>query len=216
METVGRDQLRKGRARAVDARVARRRAGTLPQRPGRDRMSAASAETRTSALDLAERALAETSAGDGALASVTSERSLLLRYARSRPTQATAVEDSTISITVLRDGHIGSASTNRDDRESLAACARAAEAAAETAARTSGAGTYPGFPAPQPIRPHDGFDAETAAMEPDVGGDALATAFRVAAEHGVEAHGVWSTGDVEAAIVSSTGTAVMDRLTDAF
>jgi predicted Zn-dependent protease len=178
-------------------------------------MSAAPVDMGTSALDLAERALAETRPGDGALASVTNERSLLLRYARSRPTQATAVEDSTISITVLRDGHIGSASTNRDDRESLAACARAAEAAAETAARTR-AGTYPGFPDPQPIRTHTGFDAETAAMEPDAGGDALATAFRVAAEHGVEAHGVWSIGDVETAIAASTGTAAADRLTDAF
>ena len=72
-----------------------------------------------SALDLAERALAQVRAGDGALASVAAERSVLLRFARSHPTQATSVDDATISITVLRDGHVGSASTNRDDDESL-------------------------------------------------------------------------------------------------
>jgi predicted Zn-dependent protease len=167
-------------------------------------------------LDTAERALAEGRAADGALALVSNERSLLLRFARSRPTQATAIEDSTISITVLLDGHIGSASTNRDDRESLEACARAAEAAAAAAARTRGSGSYPGFPGPRPTRPHEGFDAETAEMDPAPGGDALATAFEVAAAHGAEAHGVWSTGDVETAIAASTGTAVVDRVTDAF
>src|SRR5882757_8486663 len=116
----------------------------------------------SSSLELAERALAATSAGDGALATVARERSLLLRFARSHPTQSTAVEDTTIAISVLRDGHVGSASTNRDDEESLAACGRAAEAAAVTAARTRGTGLYPGLPEPAPLRLHNGFDPETA------------------------------------------------------
>jgi predicted Zn-dependent protease len=169
-----------------------------------------------SALELAERALGHVRAGDGALALVAAERSLLLRFARSRPTQATAVDDATISITVLCDGHVGSASTNRDDDDSLAACARAAEAAAATAAETRGKGTYPGFPAPAPVKPHDGFDRATAELDPAAGGRALATAFEVAAERAVEAHGVWSAGDVETAIASSTGSSVVDRVTDAF
>jgi PmbA protein len=169
-----------------------------------------------SALELAERALAAVRAGDAALATVASERSILLRFARSHPTQSTAVEDATISITVLRDGHVGSASTNRDDDESLATCARAAEAAAESAARTRGSGSYPGFPAPAPIKPHHGFDRATAELDPAAGGRALATAFEVAEQHGVEAHGTWSLGDVETAIASSTGIAALDRVTDAF
>jgi PmbA protein len=168
-----------------------------------------------SALDLAERALGHVRAGDGALATVAAERSLLLRFARSRPTQATAVDDATISITVLRDGHVGSASTNRDDDESPTACARAAEAAAATAAETRAAGTYPGFPAPASVTPHAGFDPATAELDPGAGGRALATAFEIAAERGVEAHGAWSAGDVETAIASSTGTSFVDRVTDA-
>ena len=63
-------------------------------------------------------------------------------------------------------------------------------AAAEAAAKTRGAGTYPGFPATTPARAHDGFDDPTAALDPRIGGDALATAFSVAERHGVEAHGV--------------------------
>ncbi|MEA2424962.1 MAG: hypothetical protein QOH13_1372 [Thermoleophilaceae bacterium] len=167
-------------------------------------------------LTLAERALEAANAGDGAIATIIHERSLLLRFARSHPTQATAVDDATIAISVLRDGHVGSASTNRDDDESLAGCARAAEAAAEAAARTHGSGTYPGFPEPAPIRPHHGFDEPTAELDPAPGGQALATAFEVAARHGVEAHGVWSAAEVETAIVSSTGIAATDRVTDAF
>ena len=169
-----------------------------------------------SALALAERALSCVRAGDGALATVAAERSLLLRFARSRPTQATAVDDATMSITVLWDGHVGSAATNREDEESLTACARAAEAAAESAARTRGSGPYPGFPSAAPVKPHDGFDAATAELDPAVGGRALASAFDVGAAHGVEAHGVWSVGDVETALATTTGTAVVDRVSDAF
>src|SRR4051794_8694117 len=167
-------------------------------------------------LDLAERALGHVREADSALVSVATERSLLLRFARSHPTQATSVEDATISVTVVRDGHVGGAATNRDDDESLAACARSAEAAAEAAARTRGSGSYPGFPQPGDVKAADGFDEATAEMDPAVGGAALATAFEIAARHGVEAHGVWSTGDVETALVSSTGVALTERVTDAF
>jgi predicted Zn-dependent protease len=167
-------------------------------------------------LDTAERALRFVRGADDALVTVTSERSVLLRFARSRPTQATAVEDATIEVAVLRDGHVGTATTNREDDDSLTTCARAAQEAAEAAARTRGHGSYPGFPGPGQVKPLAGFDAETARLDPAVGGEALATAFAVAAQHDVEAHGVWSAGDVETVIVSSTGTALSDRLTDAF
>ena len=66
------------------------------------------------------------------------------------------------------------------------------------------------------MKPHEGFDPATAELDPAVGGQALATAFEVAAEHGVEVHGVWSAGDVDTAIATSTGIAVADRVTDAF
>lgn len=170
----------------------------------------------TRVADLADRALAAVRTGDGALATVTCEQSLMLRFARSRPTQATAIEDTGVTISVLQDGHVGSATTNRDTREGLAECASAAEASAEAAARTRGSGSYPGFPPPGAVRGHHGYDAQTAELNPVAGGDALATAFAVAASRGVEAHGVWTEGDVETAIASTAGHTVADRVTDAF
>ncbi|MFL5893851.1 MAG: TldD/PmbA family protein [Thermoleophilaceae bacterium] len=170
----------------------------------------------SSVRDLAGRAVAAVRAGDGALATVTRERSLLLRFARSRPTQATSVEDTGVTISVLVDGHVGSATTNRGDDEGLRECARAAETSAGAAARTRGSGSYPGFPLPHGVRAHHGFDERTARLDPAPGGRALATAFEVAAANGVEAHGIWTEGDVETAIAFSSGELVVDRVTDAF
>ncbi len=169
------------------------------------------------ALELAERGLAAMEPGDGAQATVTSERSLLLRFARSRPTQATSLSDTTLELTAVRDGHVGSAATNRTDADALRACARAADTAARAAAAAAGAaGPYPGLPAPAPARAHEGHDPETARLDPAMGGDALATAFEGAVRRGVEAHGAWTAAEVQAAVVSSTGVAATDRVTDAF
>ena len=170
----------------------------------------------TDGLELAQRALEAAAPGDGALALVTSERSLMLRYARSRPTQATAIEDVSVDIVVLRDGQVGGASTNATDPDSLAACARAAETAAEAIARSAGTGAYPGFPQPQQLPPGEGRDPDTARIDPAPGGAALAAAFEVAASHGVEAHGTWTVGEVETSVASSTGVAASNTVTDAF
>jgi PmbA protein len=167
------------------------------------------------ALEVAERALAAAPAGD-ALAHVAAERSLTMRFARSRPTQSTAVDDVTVTVAVARDGRVGSATTNITEPDALAACGRAAAAAAEAAARTGGAGEYPGFPAGGEARPHEGFDAATAGLDPAPGGAALEQTFAACAERGVEAHGTWSCGDVSIGLASRAGAHASDRLTDAF
>ena len=177
------------------------------------------AVTADSALELAERALAGVCSGDGAQATVTSERSLMLRFARSRATQATAIEDLTVEITVVRDGHVAGATTNRAHADGLAACGRAAERAAAAAAggRPNGEpGPYLGLPAPAPLRAHAGHDGETAFLDPARGGAALGAAFAATAAHGAEAHGVWTAAETEVAICSTSGVAVSDLLTDAF
>jgi predicted Zn-dependent protease len=190
------------------------------------------------ALELARRALA--AARGDALATVTHERSTMLRFARSRPTQATSIDDLTVEIAVLRGGHVGRAATNRVDDEALADTARTATLAAEAAAASAGEGHYPGFPTPAPPRAHEGFDGETAQLDPAVGGEALRAAFdageraastsagegddglprtaEVAASSPspVEIGGIWTAGDVETAIASSTGVELSDRVTDAF
>jgi predicted Zn-dependent protease len=171
------------------------------------------------ALDLARRALAQAS-GD-ALVTVTRERSTMLRFARSQPTQATSIDDLTVEVAVLRGGHVGRAATNRVDDDALAGCARAATLAADAAAARAGEGHYPGFPAPAAPRAHQGFDAETARLEPEAGGRALAAAFAVAERSAggrapIEVGGIWTAGDVETAIASSAGAELSDRVTDAF
>ncbi|MGH2848473.1 MAG: PmbA/TldA family metallopeptidase, partial [Thermoleophilaceae bacterium] len=192
-------------------------------------------------LELAERAVA--AAPGEALAHVVRERSLLLRFADSRATQATSVDDVTVELAVLRDGHVGRASTNDGDEEALVACARRAAAAAEAAAAVSRPGPHPGFgplesrphpgsggperarrhlgqdpgaAAPAPPTPPSGHDPETAALAPEPGGAALAAAFAVAERHRLAAHGIWTAAEEERAVATSSGGAALDRTTDAF
>ena len=161
---------------------------------------------------LAERALGAVRGADSAQARAVRERSLMLRFARSSPTQATSIDDTEVQIAVARDGHVGLAETNRTDDDSIAACARTAEAAAEAAAREDAGGTFPGFPAPAPAPAHDGHDPETARLDPRAGGDALRAVFDASAD----AHGIWTAGEVSSAIVSSQGLHAEDAVTDAF
>lgn len=168
----------------------------------------------TDPLELARRALKVT--GGEALATVTRERSTMLRFARSRPTQATSIDDTTVEIAALRGGHLGRAATNRWDGDALARCAKAATLAAEAAAARAGEGHFPGFPTPAPLRAHDGHDPDTARLDPTTGGAALATAFGAARRENVEVGGIWTAAEVQTAIASSTGVEASDRVTDAF
>jgi len=167
-------------------------------------------------LELAKRALGHLQ-GDGQ-ATVTRERSLMLRYARSAPTQATEIDDTSVHLLALRDGHVGGAITNLVDDAALRETAQRAMAAATAAARAAGGpGDHPGMPAPaEGYDAHDGWDAETARVDPEPGGAALGAAFAVAAERGLEAFGTWTAGEVETAIASTAGVRATDRVTDAY
>lgn len=167
-------------------------------------------------MTLAERALARAAAGD-ALVSVRRERSLLLRFARSRPTQATDVDDLGVEFAIVRGGHVGRAQTNSTDDRALADCARAAAASAEAAARAAVvAGPHPGFPAATPLRTPPLSNPEPGAVDSRDGGAALAAAFEACAARGAEAHGVWTVATVDTALASSRGLALHDSLSDAF
>jgi predicted Zn-dependent protease len=159
------------------------------------------------ALEVAEAAAAAARA-DEVLAHVTRERSLMLRFAANRPTQATSVDDVTVEIAVLVGGRLGRALTNETDPEALRLCA----ARAVDGARGAG---YPGFPAIRPARAHHGHDERTAALDAAAGGAALATAFEVARRHGVEAHGIWTAAESERAVAAGGGDPALDRTTDA-
>jgi predicted Zn-dependent protease len=84
-------------------------------------------------------------------------------------------------------------------------------------AAASGSGDHPGLPQPPSAYPsHDGWDEPTAALDPSLAGSALGRAFAIAAEHDFEAFGIWTAGEVETVIASSTGLRARDRVTDAY
>ena len=166
-------------------------------------------------IELAERAAA--AAPGDALAHVVRERSLMLRFADNRPTQATAIDDFTVEVAVWRDGHVGRAATNDTDDEALVACGRRASAAADAAAAASPAGAHPGFGAVAAAENgHGGHDEATASLDPAAGGDALRSAFAAAEARGLEAHGIWSAAEEERAVATRDGGAALDRTTDAY
>jgi predicted Zn-dependent protease len=164
-------------------------------------------------LALAQRALSHLE-GDEAQATVIRERSLWSRFARSAATQATAIDDTSIELLCVLDGHTGAASTNELDAAGLAEAAQRARAAAAAAAR-SGPGTYPGLPRPAPITAHAGHDPATAALDANRAGSALAAAFAGCAQAGAEAFGIWTAGEVTTAIASTAGVALRESVTDA-
>jgi PmbA protein len=170
----------------------------------------------SAALELAQRAV-EAARGD-ALAHVVSERSLMLRFADGRPTQATSIDDVSLELAIVQDGHVGRAATNSASAEALRKCARRAEAAAEAAAAASRRGVHPGFGAGSGARAaaSAGHDPATAALDPSAGGAALSSVFAVADRHGLSAHGIWSAAEQERAFAVSSGRAGLDRTTDAF
>ena len=136
-----------------------------------------------SAPEIAERALALAGPGDTQV-TVVRERSLMSRFARSAPTQATAVEDTEVEILVVRAGHTALASTNRLDDDALRDTARRADAAARASARAA-TGGYPGLlepdasgePGVRAAAGGGGFDAATARLDPVQAGAAPAEAF---------------------------------------
>ena len=166
-------------------------------------------------LDLADRALGF-AAGETQI-TVVRERSLLSRFAVSRPTQATEVDDTTVAVLRVHEGHTGSAETNDLADDALRDAVARADAAAHEAARAAGEpGDYPGLPQPAAITPHDGFDPGTAQLDPVAAGSALRTAFDECARHELQAFGIWTAGVVDTAIASSTGIRGLDTVTDAY
>ena len=173
-----------------------------------------SVTARETPLQTAERALA-LAAGGELQVTVVHERSLLSRFARSAPTQATEVDDTSVEILAVHDGHTALAATNRLDDDALREAARHADRAARAAAE-GGAGTYPALPDPEPAPAPAREPDAREPLDPALAGDALRATFAVAAARGLEAFGAWTTGAVRTAIASTTGTRLDEQVSDAF
>ena len=194
MAAVGADELRQGRARPGHARLARRRA----RRASATSRSAWRERVETP-LELAERALAPAPAARRRSPS-TRERSLLSRFARSRadPGDRGRRPDGRASLCAARRPR---RRRRRPTAPTTTRCARAARRPRDgrrgRRARPAGRATYPGLPAPPAATA-----ATTAGTRrpprstPAPAGAALRAAFAAAAEHGLEAFGIWTAGEV--------------------
>ena len=160
------------------------------------------------ALELAERAWRAAEADEAdALAHV--ERSGFARFADSRVHQPTLVADESVTIRVVREGRVGTASTNRTDDAGLRAAAGRAADAADNAPPDEG---FAGLPHPAAIPDVSGFDEDTAGLTAE--DQALLAAEAIEAVE-TPLYGYFTSGTTELAVASSAGVGVSQAMTDA-
>jgi predicted Zn-dependent protease len=160
------------------------------------------------ALDLAERAV-KAAEGDQADVSVHVESSGFARFAASAVHQPTLIRDETVTLRVVRDGRVGCATTNRTDDDGLAAAARHAAEAADSAPIDP---SFPGLQEPAPVPSVEGYDEATAALTPEDQAEAAAQA--IAGAPGLGLYGYYTSGVTEIGVASTTGLAISQSTTD--
>jgi PmbA protein len=161
-----------------------------------------------SAAEIAEAALA--TAGGEAEAVAHVESSGLARFAGSEVHQPTLIENAMVTLRVVHGTRIGLATTNKIDAEGLAELARRAGDAAESAPADD---SFPGLAPPADPPSVEGFDEVTAALGP--ADQARLAAAAIDAGGDVPVYGFFTSAVSELAVVSSTGLAVRQRMTDA-
>jgi PmbA protein len=162
----------------------------------------------TRALEVARAAL-ETGGEDGEAVALA-ERSGFARFAGSEVHQPTLIDNVVVTLRVVRGTRSGVATTNRIDGEGLAQLTRRAADAAESAPEDPDS---PGLAQPCDVPAVEGYDAETARLGPDEQARRAAAAIDAAADFPV--YGFFTSGESELAVVSSTGIAAEQRMTDA-
>ena len=192
------DELRQGPARPARARLARRLARALPQRPGRRPLVSARARARRAARARGRRGRR----GRGGRPA----RALRLRALRrlaGAPADADRQRDRR-RCRVVRDGRVGCATTNRHRRRGpRARLARARRRGGGQRARDP---DFPGLAAARRAVPAvDGYDEETAALGADDQARLAAEAIAAAPELGL--YGYFTSGVTEIAVASTTGLA---------
>jgi len=160
------------------------------------------------AVETAERAVAAAQA-DEAEAVVLAERSGFARFAGSEVHQPTLVEDASVMLRVALDGKVGVAATNDLADEGLRRLARRAAESAESAPPKE---SWPGFPEPATLPSVSGYDAETAALEPD---DQARLAAAAIGASSLPVYGYFTSGATRVAVASSRGLRADQTLTDA-
>ncbi len=141
---------------------------------------------------------------------VQTERSGLARAASSQVHQPTLIENTSVTIRVVRDGRVGVAGSNRTADDQLRTLARRAQEIAENAPADP---HFPGLAQPAQLPAVEGFDEETDALG---AGDLarLATA-AIGAVGDLDFYGYVTSGTTELALATTAGIRSSQRLTDA-
>ena len=160
-----------------------------------------------SALELAERAL-RAAEGDEALALVQSERSGMARFACSEVHQPTLIENDVVELQVVRDGRLGIASSNSTDDEGLRTLAARAGEAADSAPADP---DFPGLAPAAESQAVEGYDDEAASLGAEDQARLAAAAIEASE---LDLYGFFTSGVTSLALVSSSGIAVSQDLTD--
>ena len=163
----------------------------------------------SSATDVAGRAL-EAARGEEAEAVAVAELSGLARFAASEVHQPTLIENTVVTLRVVRDGKVGWASTNRVEDDGLRDLATRAAEAADSARPDE---TFPGLATPEPLPAIEGYDEATAELGAGEQARLAATAIEAATRYPV--YGFFTSGVTEIAVASSNGLTGEQRLTDA-
>ncbi len=159
-------------------------------------------------MSLMERlASALRACGDGEVElSASSTRQGTTRFANSRVTQTSDIEDVTVQARVALGRRVGTARTNRlDSLDQVIARARAAAAAQPDGV----GGAFAGFDdGKQPLAPcAASFDEATAAADAMARASLVAPVFSETAKHGLSAAGLALTAGSERAVATSAGCA---------
>lgn len=158
-------------------------------------------------LEIAERGLQR--AATPALVQIRHARRLLVPFGPGGPRDERIADDVRFEVVCFHDGRAGTATIHALDDAAIAGAFRLAEAAA----RAPGAAPHGGPPDPAQARPHHGFDAQTARLDP---ADAAAAAHAaVAAAAGAAVHGAVELADTTIAVASTAGARLTDRVTRA-
>jgi len=162
--------------------------------------------------DLARRTLV-LAESDAVQVTVTRTSTAALSFTAAGAGEQVVGDELRVHVLALHDGHPGAAVARGAGDAELAAALEEATGAATRAAATGVPGPHPGLPAPQPVRPHVGFDPATARHEPSAATTAIGAVVGAAGDLDVE--GSWTTRAVETAITSSAGLDLHDRTTRA-
>jgi PmbA protein len=160
-----------------------------------------------SAIEVARAAL-EAADGDAEAVAHT-ERSGLARFAGSEVHQPTLIENTVVTLRVVRDSRAGVATTNKVDSDGLAALARRASEAADSAPADE---TFPGLAPPSEPAQVEGYDERTAELGPDDQARLAAAAIEAAE---IPVYGFFTSAVSELAVATTTGVSVEQRMTDA-